>query len=174
MNTALMRFQDYTWKHNPKTIQVACRREIKEWKLPGQGNLLQDLGPGKRIVTGEGELFGEDCLLQFRTLAALCEQGGTGFLILPDSTGFEASLVSLTMVGQAGPDIVGYRFEFWEQVGEGIPILWEGKDYHIVQEGETLWDISKLYGISISELARRNPNVKRPDQLAAGEKVALR
>ena len=43
MNTALMRFQDYTWKHNPKTIQVACRREIKEWKLPGQGNLLQDL-----------------------------------------------------------------------------------------------------------------------------------
>ena len=43
-----------------------------------------------------------------------------------------------------------------------------------VQEGETLWDISKLYGISISELARRNPNVKRPDQLAAGEKVALR
>ena len=38
MNTALMRFQDYTWKHNPKTIQVACRREIKEWKLPGQGN----------------------------------------------------------------------------------------------------------------------------------------
>ena len=54
MNTALMRFQDYTWKHNPKTIQVACRREIKEWKLPGQGNLLQDLGPGKRIVPGEG------------------------------------------------------------------------------------------------------------------------
>ena len=159
MNTALMRFQDYTWKHNPKTIQVACRREIKEWKLPGQGNLLQDLGPGKRIVTGEGELFGEDCLLQFRTLAALCEQGGTGLLILPDSTGFEASLVSLTMAGQAGPDIVGYRFEFWD---------------HIVQEGETLWDISKLYGISISELARRNPNVKRPDQLAAGEKVALR
>ena len=148
MNTALMRFQDYTWKHNPKTIQVACRREIKEWKLPGQGNLLQDLGPGKRIVTGEGELFGEDCLLQFRTLAALCEQGGTGLLILPDSTGFEASLVSLTMAGQAGPDIVGYRFEFWEQVGEGIPVLREGKDYHIVQEGETLWDISKLYGIS--------------------------
>ncbi len=84
------------------------------------------------------------------------EQGGTGLLILPDSTGFEASLVSLTMAGQAGPDIVGYRFEFWEQVGEGIPVLREGKDYHIVQEGETLWDISKLYGISISELARRN------------------
>ena len=80
----------------------------------------------------------------------------------------------MTMAGQAGPDIVGYRFEFWEQVGEGIPVLREGKDYHIVQEGETLWDISKLYGISISELARRNPNVKRPDQLAAGEKVALR
>lgn len=59
MNTALMRFQDYTWKHNPKTIQVACRREIKEWKLPGQGNLLQDLGPGKRIVTGEGNCSGK-------------------------------------------------------------------------------------------------------------------
>ena len=174
MNTALMRFQDYTWKHNPKTIQVDYRREVKEWKLPGQGNLLQDMGPGKRIVTGEGELFGEDCLTQFQALAALCEQGGTGFLILPDSTGFEASLISLTMAGQAGPDIVSYRFEFWEQVGERLSVTREGEDYHTVREGETLWDIAELYGISASELARLNPNVKRPDRLTPGEKVALR
>ena len=76
MNTALMRFQDYTWKHNPgRPYRWLAAGRSKEWKLPGQGNLLQDLGPGKRIVTGEGELFGEDCLLQFRMLAALCEQG---------------------------------------------------------------------------------------------------
>lgn len=174
MNAVLMRFQNYTWKHNPKTIQVAYRREVKEWKLPGCGNILQDLGPGKRIVTGEGELFGDDCLTQFQSMADLCAQGGTGFLILPDSTGFEASLVSLTMLGEAGPDVVRYRFEFWEQVA-GAPFLsQEGKDIHIVKEGETLWDISKLYGISISELARKNPGIKRPDRLTPGERVVLR
>lgn len=174
MNTALLRFQDYTWKHNPKTIQVVYRREVKEWKLPGEGNLLQDLGPAKRVVTGEGELFGEDCLSQFQNLAALCAQGGTGFLILPDSTGFEASLVSLTMIGEAGPDVIRYRFEFWEQVTESVFAPQEGKDYHIVKEGETLWDISRLYGISISDLARKNPSIKRPDRLTPGEKVVLR
>ena len=44
MNTALLRFQDYTWAHNPKTMQVAYRREVKEWKLPGQGNLCRIWG----------------------------------------------------------------------------------------------------------------------------------
>lgn len=155
MNTALMRFQDYTWKHNPKAIQVACRREIKEWKLPGQGNLCRTWVRESGSSQERGNCSGK--IASFSSGRwRLCANRRNRLLILPDSTGFEASLVSLTMVGQAGPDIVGYRFEFWEQVGKGIPVLREGKDYHIVQEGETLWDISKLYGISISELARRN------------------
>ena len=32
----------------------------------------------------------------------------------------------------------------------------------------------KLYGISISDLARKNRGIKRPDQLIPGEKVVLR
>ena len=173
MNTALMRFQ--------ATPGSTTRRPYR--CLPPGDQRVEAARTGKPFAgprPGKADRHRRGGTVRGRLpppvpdAGGLCEQGGTGLLILPDSTGFEASLVSLTMAGQAGPDIVGYRFEFWEQVGEGIPVLREGKDYHIVQEGETLWDISKLYGISISELARRNPNVKRPDQLAAGEKVALR
>lgn len=174
MNTAPMRFKDYTWKYNPKTIEVSYRREIKEWKLPGQGNLLQDLGPGKRIVTGEGEFFGEDCLFQFQQLSELCRQGGTGFLVLPDSAGFEAELVSLVMNGRAGPDVIGYRFEFWEQVNQLTQLPDLGKKYHTVAQGETLWDIAKEYDIHIITLAKLNPNIKRPDRLTPGQRVVLR
>ena len=115
MNTALMRFQDYTWKHNPKTIQVACRREIKEWKLPGQGNLLQDLGPGKRIVTGEGELFGADAMKQFTELKRLMQQGGSGILSGAGLEPMQAVFANLEMVGKGGREEIGYRFCFIEQ-----------------------------------------------------------
>ena len=135
MKTVLMRFGGYVWKNNPRSVQVTFRREVKEWKLPGKGNLLQDLGPEKRVAIGEGELFGEDCFYQFEQLAALCREGRKDFLVLPDSTGFEARLISLSMIGEAGPQAVGYRFEFWEQVAGESGTAEQSPQYHTVREG---------------------------------------
>ncbi len=74
MNTALMRFQDYTWKHNPKTIQVASAAgRSKSGSCPDRETFAGPR-PGKADRHRRGELFGEDCLLQFRTLAALANR----------------------------------------------------------------------------------------------------
>ncbi len=48
-----------------------------------------------------------------------------------------------------------------------------GYKYHIVKQGETLWEISQLYGIRLSSLLRKN-NLPRQYQSATGTKLRVR
>ncbi len=41
-------------------------------------------------------------------------------------------------------------------------------DYHHVQRGETLYSISRRYGVSISAVMHANPKLRDPDRIYAG------
>ena len=49
----------------------------------------------------------------------------------------------------------------------------ENKNYHIVQKGESLTEISTKYGLNFKELSEIN-NLKNPDSLEVGSKLILR
>jgi LysM repeat protein len=40
--------------------------------------------------------------------------------------------------------------------------------YHFVQRGETLYSISKWYGVSIQAMMRANPGIRNPNRIYAG------
>ncbi len=44
---------------------------------------------------------------------------------------------------------------------------------HVVAPGETLWRLSKMYGVSVEELMRAN-NLKAPQELATGQHLVIR
>ena len=48
-----------------------------------------------------------------------------------------------------------------------------GYKYHIVKQGESLWEISQLYGIRLSSLLNKN-NLPRHYQAATGTKLRVR
>ncbi len=48
------------------------------------------------------------------------------------------------------------------------------RTYYKVKKGDTLWDISKKYGISIKELYKLNPKLKKRKYLIPGEKLCLK
>lgn len=51
---------------------------------------------------------------------------------------------------------------------------WRGSlTYHVVQDGETIFDVSQRYGVRLSELFRRN-SIKPGQEPAQGEQVRLR
>lgn len=51
---------------------------------------------------------------------------------------------------------------------------WRGRpDYHMVQEGQTMLDLSQWYGVKLSDLLKRN-GLKPGQEPAAGEKVRLK
>lgn len=170
-----MKFKDYEWINNPKQITIEQSKNIKEFNLPYVGSCLQNFGNEKKIVKGTGEFFGETAKEQFNDLYQVYEQKESGILSIPGIESFTAMFKSIKMSLDATPDFIAYTFEFWEnQENEINNQISTVPDYHIVREGEDLFDIAYLYDTTAANLMELNPTIKRPDELEVGSKVMLR
>lgn len=174
MNSDIMKYKNFVWPHNPSTIDITVARDLKEAKIPFKGSFVQDFGREKRIVSGRGQFFGENCMAQFESLFLVFKQGGTGYLSLPGMDSFLALFKDLKLIGNSIPNVVNYRFEFWEDLSTNATGLDFQADFYTVFDGDTLWSIAANFDVSIDTLLALNPTVKSPNQLNAGEKVRLR
>lgn len=168
-----MRYKGYIWKYNPKQISVTSQRNVKEIPLPSADSSVKDLGGMKRIVKGIGEFFGVSCMDDFEELRMVLHEGGSGYLSIPKMEPFLAAFKYLEMIEKAEPDIISYSFEFWETDEKGAVPYGYSPLYHTVEERETLWDVAYKYEKDILELLKKNTYIKRPDTLAAGDKVRI-
>lgn len=174
MNLESMSYKGYTWKYNPKRLEINQVRNIKEHTLPFVGNIYQDFGNKKRIVKGIGEFFGEDCVEQYNELKTVFDKGGSGYLSIPSINSFLAIFYSLDLVRKSEPNVIEYSFEFWEEIEENTTAsLLRDTKYHSVEAGETMWSIAYKYGISVSKLRELNPEIKRPEDLSKIESVKI-
>lgn len=59
----------------------------------------------------------------------------------------------------------------------GMKIIIPGDDemrpYHVVKQGDTMWKIARMHGITLQQLIAENPQIPNPDQLTIGMKVYL-
>ena len=180
-----MRFKDYTWPHNPTTYAVTWRRAVAGGKIPFGESWMQDLGLRWREMTGEGEFAGEGAYEAFLTLAEVFAREGSGLLAHPLWPAVEAYFVELEAVEEPLPDYVRYRFTFWENASATDGALRElppetgtlqtvpvGTVYTVVQ-GDTLWGISRRYGVLLYDLVKANPQIKNPNLIYPGDKVVI-
>ena len=112
-----LRFKEYTFRHNPRTLTVRSRRLTAQVSCFGLGQALQELGPGLTEVEGEGEFFGTDAMEQFLELQQLQGQGGSGILSGAGLEPMRAVFDSLEMTGTCGDGAIGYRVHFIEDRG---------------------------------------------------------
>ena len=145
MNLNVMKYKNYVWPHNPSTINISVQRDLKEINLPFKGSIIQDFGREKRVVTGHGQFFGENCIEQFESLFSWFKQGSIGYLALPGMNSFLAAFKELRLVGNVLPNIVNYSFEFWEDLSLGTNIVDLQDEYYTALEGDTLWSIAIRY-----------------------------
>lgn len=168
-----MKYGDYVWAHNPETLTVSHRRSVRELATAFSGSVMQDSGMQKRVVEGEGEFYGADCIAQFRRLCAQLEQTERAVLALPNVPPFLARFVSLEMIGKPEPDLMRYRFVFWEDgAAQGAADSVPGQVYECA-EGEDLWRIAARYSVTVAQLQEKNPMLRWPNYLRAGEQVVL-
>lgn len=170
MILAQMRFNGFTWFHNPKQLEIEDDKNVYEKSSPYVGSHTQNFGRRCRIVKGVGELYGEDCLKQYEKLYSLFLCNKSGVLSLPDIPPMNAHFEKLSVVESTLPDVITYKFVFREENNFSDDSVTK---FHKVCEGETLWDIAYKYGFSVSELVILNPDIKRPDKLLVGESVRL-
>lgn len=170
MKLVPMRFKGVEWHHNPREISFECEKQVNELKSLGESSYIQNLGRKNMIISGSGELFGEDCLEQFDRLLCLFKEGGSGTLAIDGMKSICAVFENVKIIGQPKPDVLSYSFVFREVMEyktQSEPTV------HIAQDGECLWDVSYQYQISIDSLIELNPWVKRPDEDLNGREVAL-
>lgn len=169
-----MKYKDYVWPHNPRELSMTTLKNLKEMIIPFNGSIFQNFGREKRIVRGIGEFFGQDCIEQFNELFEVFKRKSSGFLSIPDVPPFWAEFKYLEMKVQTKPNVIEYSFEFWEDMNKTTENTFYLKDSHIVQSGETLWDIAYKYDVSIDSLLELNKNIKNPNDLSPYKVVILK
>lgn len=167
-----MRFKSYVWPYNPENVQVQFSQNFQEVKQPFSGSTLQNMGTGRRLVTGRGEFVGEECMNEFGRLSAVFAQGDTGLLKLPGIEPFPAAFTALKMVGEAQPDCVLYEFSFLED-GGGAAENSGNTGIYVCTGGENLWSVANRFQTTVDRLKSLNPMIEWPNSLEAGQEVVL-
>ena len=182
-----MRYKDYVWPHNPQVYAIEYERSMGAWKVPFGRYQLQDLGPGHRVMRGEGEFVGQGAYEEFKALATVFYGGGPGLLIHPVWQVSSAYFTALRLEQEPLPDYVRYSFEFREDYDGYSQALEElsgggqtaGPDQasfpavHTVTEGENLWAIAQDGGVTLEALLAANPAIKNPNLIHPGDQVVI-
>ena len=193
MELAPMRYNDFTWPHNPETYTSEYKREMGVHKVPFGRYHLQDLGPTRRIMRGVGEFVGAEAYQQFKELAAVFYSEGPGMLIHPVWQAANVYFVELELEQEPRKDYVRYRFAFWESYdgyqayarrgetdGPAGQTVSEsqgetmGEVWHTVRKGENLWRIARDYGVELTEVIALNPQIRNPNLIYPGERVKVK
>lgn len=172
MKNVPMRFCGYTFSHNPATLKIEHTGSIRELNPPGGEPISERLGNRLRRISGDGELYGADCIAQFRELQRLFDSGESGLLSLPHMPAIQAYLSALHLIAEPKDDVLSYRFTFTEERTPARDDSAIGY-YETLVEGESLWNISYLRNVPIDTLVRLNPQIKYIDYLNDGERVRL-
>ncbi len=172
MKNAAMRFGGYTFRHNPSKLEIEEADNIVSILSPFDEPDSIRLGRRLRVIRGEGELYGPDCLEQYSGLHALYAQGRRGLLSLPHMAPMTAYLKELRLIAEPREDVLTFRFVLIEARGEAEAV--SGHEvYTVSEQGESLWEIAYRFHKDIGALVELNPQIRFIDAPEVGERVRL-
>ena len=153
----LLQFKNFRFPYNPRRFSVQGGKQMFCQFAPGMGDVVRQLGRRARTVTGEGEFFGTGARGQFEKLWALFLEQEDGLLALPATAPFYAYFSSLTLVGEAGENLLRYAFTFLESDREAGKHFEQGTRWTVAAGGEGIWLGAAGAGVSVAQLYRANP-----------------
>ena len=184
-----MRFKNFVWPHNPRVYSITYERKIAVHKIPFGRHHLQSLGQTRRVLRGEGEFVGEGAYDTFKELANVFYEERPGTLVHPVWMTTTAWFAALELRQEPRRDYVAYSFEFWEVMRDGnTTALAEAAtapggasvgadpqgEWYTVARGDTLWALSRRYGVPLSRIIALNPQIRNPNLIYPGQKVRLK
>ncbi len=184
-----MRFKNFMWPYNPRVYSITFERKLAAHKIPFGRHRIQSLGQTRRVLKGEGEFVGEGAYDTFKALAGVFYEETPGVLVHPVWMTTTAWFAALELRQAPRRDYVAYSFEFWEVVeGTGGAKLTaratadpnggagDGKagEWHTVARGDTLWGLSRRYGVALSRIIELNPGIRNPNLIYPGQKVRIK
>ncbi len=171
MKNAPMRFGGLSLSHNPHTLIIEHSGNIRELMPPCCEPDSVYLGERISRVSGEGEIYGEDCIERFAVLEKLYKVHIRSKLALPHMRPIYAYIKELELIAEPMDNVLRYRFVFTEaqspRKSERLGV------YHTVIGSESLWDISYSYGVPIERLIELNTGIPYIDDVSEGTRVRI-
>lgn len=182
-----MRYKGFVWPHNPRVYTITYERKLVAHKIPFGRHYVQSLGQTRRVLKGEGEFVGEEAYDTFKKLATVFYEETPGMLVHPVWMAAMAWFAGLELRQEPRRDYVAYSFEFWEVVGGNNAAALTTREvdtggtvnaaavakWHTVAQGETLWGLSRQYGVALDRLVALNPDIRNPNLIYVGQKVRI-
>ena len=195
MILAPMRFKSFVWPHNPRVYAITYERKLAVHKIPYGRHHLQSLGQTRRVLKGEGEFVGENAYDTFKKLATVFYEETPWVLVHPVWMTTTAWFAGLELRQVPRRDYVAYSFEFWEVLSDGgttglaaVAASDRGSaagggtadaaasaqgEWHTVVRGDTLWGLSRRYGVPLSRIIVLNPDIRNPNLIYVGQRVRM-
>lgn len=171
MNNAPMRFGGMSLRHNPSKLVITDSAGMLSLSLPHTEPDSRFISGKPRLIRGEGELYGGDCLEQYEALYSMYAKGERGVLSLPHMPPMYAYLSALSVTAEPEDDVLGFSFTFTQTRGDAVSGS-PGAGL-TAGAGESLWDIAYENDMDIETLVALNPHIPRIGRLSGGEKVRL-
>ena len=189
-----MQFGSFTWPNNPERFSSKFTRGAVTHKIPGGAFTALDMGPSARLHTLSGCFFGPQAYASYLSLEALFREGGVRTLVHPHWPPCRACMTELTLTQEPVADFVGYTVSFLEEGAppseltalaapeEEPPLPVQAANQaaqtqylvHVVVKGDTLWDISRKYNVTLSSVIALNPQIKNPNLIYVGDRVRVK
>ena len=177
-----MRYGGFVWPNNPRTYTLTAKRQTAVHKVPMGGFVVQDLGRTAAVMQGEGEFYGPGAYETFRELLAVFQKGGCAALAHPVWSTAGAYFTELQLTQEPRDDYAAYRFTFCEApdaadaeaAADGAGLPGSGRRYCELAAGQTLWSLCAEYGLTMTALLWLNPQIAKPNGVAAGTRVRVR
>lgn len=171
-NFTQMKFGEYTFMHNPKTLTVYNKISGGSVVMPYCGSRYEAVALDNALIRGKGVITGSGCFERLLSLLEMLRRGESALLSVSPLPAVRAVLTSLEYTLAPKENTVEISFEFTscsscESSENEIP------HSVIAAEGETLWDISYKYSVAVERLLQLNTFVKRPDILEKGQVIRL-
>lgn len=171
MRPVPMRFMGHTWHHNPKELSIECGKTVVKFSVPYFREMLQSFSDKLVTVKGVGELYGDDCLEQYKQLQRIFEKGGTGILCLPSLPAMYACFESLKMLANEKPSVVTYEFKFTQSKCRNT--LTQVSKSVVADGVKTMWDIAYENNTDVGTLMQLNPHIMFPNDVKEGVEVLV-
>ena len=174
MKHGTMRFLGFTLHHNPSKIEVSDVSELSENLIIGGLPFVCCNGEKAAVLRGEGVFYGENAFEQYLELRDLYKNGTAGALSVSGIRPFYAFLAKLGLKCMPVDNMVEYSFTFLEAPNIVPNENSTAPVFYIAADGQDLWDISGITGISVDTLVMLNPQFKSPCEVSDGDKIRIR
>lgn len=171
MKLAPLRFGGMSLHHNPEKLVIADKNHIHQYHSPCCTADSESLGRELKVITGEGELYGQDCLTQYEQLLRMQACQTRSKLVLPKMQPMYAYLRELSLTAQPVEDVLRYRFVFVE--AQSPRQSTQPVTYLTAVEGDSLWDIAYACHVPVERLMALNPHIPFINELNEGGRVRI-